>query len=255
MRILVIGDTGMLGKRVASEVLRRDCELERLNTRYVPPNLGTTIYDAIINCAGVIPERMEDYTGMVKANAFLPWYWAATLRTNHFVHVSTDCVYNEASIEVHQPSEVPGPWSAYGKAKLAGEPIDPQQPNPAVTVVRTSFVGPDHGLQKKFLDHQDGDMVIGWEYAYWSGSTVWEVARALVDIAIQQEAGMGIINLATLVPITKYRLLGILNRAHYRHIVINPEPNPYVNRAMLPTWLLDPFQDALLREVGTAWAY
>ncbi|KKL48421.1 hypothetical protein LCGC14_2325700, partial [marine sediment metagenome] len=104
-----------------------------------------------------------------------------------------------------------------------------------VTVVRTSFIGVDHGLMAWFLQslHVDG-FVGGWANAIWSGSTVDEVARRLV--AMVDDPPGGIVHLATEKPISKWEVLVHLKQLWpgADSITVNRTETPRINRALIP---------------------
>lgn len=120
--------------------------------------------------------------------------------------------------------------------------------------VRTSFVGPDHGLWKHILENP-GE-VNGWRDTSWSGSTVDAVAASLLAIATNDAAfavnamkvrhGAGNIkHLATEQPISKLEVCELLAK----HLGV-PAPASFIHgvgayRAMQPTIVLPSLAEAL----------
>ncbi len=186
--------------------------------------------DVIINAAGVIPERRVTDAGMIYMNAVLPHIIAerATDAGVPMIHVSTDCV-NEPTV--------------YGRSKLAGE-------TEYAVNVRTSFVGPRHGLWKwlekiSYSDNTGGmPPTPGWVNAMWSGSTVDAVARALIDLA-QNPGDSRTLNLAMRKPIRKYDLLELLIDEHNWSANLYVVEEPRIDRSMRPDIELPSFADAL----------
>lgn len=159
--------------------------------------------DIIINCAGIREQSSPGAIEMVRTNSLGPHVLASIAEISGLKlwHISTDCVFGSRddrshSDGLHSASETPAPDTLYGRTKLAGEPTGRH-----VVVIRTSFVGPDHGLWAWIAEQPRDALIEGWAKAFWSGSTVWEVAERLFDIPVHTS---GVIHLATRYPITKY---------------------------------------------------
>ncbi|MCA9039298.1 MAG: dTDP-4-dehydrorhamnose reductase [Planctomycetaceae bacterium] len=133
MRILILGANGQLGT-ACSQVLtghelvqwtRADLDLVQL------PDIETTLAEAdpelIVNCAAYnLVDKAEQEPGRAYVvNALGPRRVAFFCQTHDipFVHVSTDYVFGmeiDRSIPFSEEDK-PGPLSAYGMSKLAGE--------------------------------------------------------------------------------------------------------------------------------------
>lgn len=199
MNVVVFGATGMLGRAMAATEpagvraafpLRRRCNIA--NLREVDFQLNLWKPDIVINCAGITPDKARSIPEMIEANALGPQLIAEECRGRdiRFVHVSTDCVFDD---------------SPYGMTKRLGEA------DGAVNI-RTSFIGPDHGLWKWFADA--GPRVEAWEETDWYGSTVWEVARKLWMMATDMRGVLpGTYDLGTTWPISKAVVLRLLQSA------------------------------------------
>lgn len=172
------------------------------------------------------------------------------------IHVSTDCVYGqtpESDIDAPNPrpsDTVANPVTLYGRTKLAGE-------SERAINVRTSFVGPRHGLWKWFVDQRRADpkcTVDGWINAWWSGSTVMAVAQALLELA-RHPGEPRTLHLATEAPITKFGLLATLqeqlaaNDYSMDGDVLSTD-EPRIDRSLHPDIVLPPFADALREMVS-----
>lgn len=208
--IIVTGAEGMLGRHVTEALQGLKQNVLPLTHRQFDitdlahlTKLGWGEGDVIINCAGVINEK-ADALQMVQANTLGPHTLAHASRKNGFrlIHISTDCVFSSLDRhsaptcfrENNQPC--PDTRSLYGRTKLAGEPN-----GPGVTVIRTSFAGPDHGLWHWLANVERDAMIEGWRNSWWSGSTVAEVANMIALNVNRFTAGT--IHLATEKPITK----------------------------------------------------
>lgn len=257
MKALVFGGSGMLGRYVLAACHARGWGVEApvhavcdvANPVDVLRFMFAAEADVILNCAGSIPSRVghELPGSMVAVNGSAPHFMetaAQRLRTR-FVHVSTDCVYDgtpPGDAEGPLPRTVTAPAAPldlYGRSKLAGEP---QGLGDHVTV-RTSFIGPVHGLWP-WAQSMAGQQVEGWEHAYWSGSTVDAVADALLDIADDRTI-KGVQHLATPEPMSKASVLMALSVALAFDLHIEVTPEPHIDRSMRPTVELPPLHVAL----------
>lgn len=244
MRILIPGASGMLGREVAHAAARRGHEIATIerngyDVRHFEQSeywLRTVAADVVINCTGIVPQRVGDGTPeieMVETNALAPFLIAEACRLHeaHLVHVSTDCVFDGVTRD-RRPwltSDTPNARDLYGRSKGMAELVT----EAGATVVRTSFIGPAHGLWDWYVNH-DGP-VQGYTMATWSGATVDAVAEGLVTIAEQQPGGVQ--HLSTQRPISKAHVLGLLKRA-LGGPEIEDSAVPVLNRWLHPTYVL-----------------
>lgn len=248
MNVVVFGPNGMLGRAVVraakargyqpiasraditSRHLHREVDILAARRR---PDL------VAINCAGIIPQRDRGPERMISVNAVGPLNLAAACGRAgvRLVHVSTDCVFSgETQGRIHV-GQKPDPGDLYGRSKLLGEAIAERH-----AVVRTSFVGPEHGLMRWLLDQPKGATVEGWLQALWTGSTVQAVARGLLEIAASGETGL--MHLATQRVYSKCEVLELMTRQLGLPVSIERVSTPSINRALAPTHLLPPFEKA-----------
>lgn len=191
--------------------------------------------DVVINCAGK-PNGGEIHL----VNHLGPHIIADVFRNSRIFHVSTDCVYDHTKEGYHTVRDLAEPQSDYGRAKLQGEVGLPH-----VTNFRTSFIGFKHGLMNWFL-HSQGE-VEGYANAWWSGSTVDEVADELVCLIRSPKINLNNIeNLATPMAISKYDLLMMLAPMNTKVNIVRNEKF-HCNRAMKPTIVIEPVETALSR--------
>lgn len=184
MKILLFGSSGMLGSAIKQEAVRLGHEvvapthLAYSITNNGTQNLGNRDFEVVINAAGTISSPTNDYS----ANSIgaLNVARLAKIFKAKFIHVSTDCVFSGQMGPWHNIYDIPDPIDMYGVSKRYGE-IAVLETYPEATVVRTSFIGPRHGLLHWFLDQPENAIVQGYNNVYWSGSTVYEVAQALLQ--------------------------------------------------------------------------
>lgn len=253
--IYVTGAGGMLGNAICEELERRKIEgiglkHEALDIAYyweVNSMLRLRATDVVINCAGVRPGPTVDAIEMTLTNTVGPHVLARVCAEAdaRLYHISTDCVFSAKRWD-HEPSmnsilTTPQPEDMYGRTKLAGEVVG----HPCTTI-RTSFVGPQHGLWRWIADQQQGASIEVWYKAYWSGSTVWEVASRILDIV---EAGNthGVVHLATAEPTVKALAVNAICKRIGRDDIVLMPGGPRVDRSLKPTsgHELLPFKEAL----------
>lgn len=252
-KILIFGSGGMLGKALIKACGERFDEVERRGYTHdhvsitdpatVQHVLERERPDVVINAAGAIVAHGKDSAKtveMMQTNAVGPLILAAAARRLNIpmIHVSTDCVFGGMSAFPHAATDIPDPTDLYGMSKRAGEACVEL----GATVVRTSFIGREHGLYRWFSERPQGAAVQGWTRALWSGSSVRQVARTLIMQAVGDgfEAGK-IEHLATRYPISKLDVLTMLATALDRKdIKIEPVDEPMINRALEPTIVLPP---------------
>lgn len=259
MRVLVFGAAGMLGTRVTdalvgdghSAIPAAHSHGSIDDMKYVFDTVRVSRPDAIINCAGVIPLANRSVIDMIRANALGPHIVAEVARAHdaRMIHVSTDCVFSGMAWAQQGGRLTTGmrtdAMDTYGRSKVLGEPE-------AAVVVRTSFIGEEHGLLPWLLG-QSGS-VDGWLNAMWAGSTVEDVARALVS-KVADLPEDGVYHLATQVAISKYDVCSAIVAERALPIRVNGVSSPVTNRALAPSegFILRAFADALRDPSGSPW--
>lgn len=268
---MVFGASGMLGRElmlalgraghVARGPVHQSCDIS--DAQQVARVLRESDADIVINAAGVFDaagkwpvQRASEY---IRVNSLGPQVLAeiAHVHSARLLHISTDCVFSgkAAATRSYHAHDTPSPTDLYGRSKLAGEPEGDH-----VTVVRTSFIGPMHGLMRWFMNQPKREVVPGYRRTRWSGSTAEAVAEAIVERLANgtRPAGVlhrpfsGLVHLATERAISKYELLLMLRRVLKREdISVTATETPNINRALAPSpgWVLPPVEEALARYV------
>jgi dTDP-4-dehydrorhamnose reductase len=202
--------------------------------------------DGVINCAGAIPGRGSKITDMIYLNSMFPHVLVEAAQDLPVVLVSTDCVFSGRSYRRYCTDNIPDPKDYYGKSKALGEVAAPN-----TSVVRTSFIGCDHGFMAWILSAgkvasatQTRVSIDGWKNALWTGSVVQAVAASLIDIV---KAGpRGLIHLATEQVISKYDLAQRIIDTYGLDVELNPVLSPIINRALVPTMKLRGLDESLV---------
>lgn len=247
-RFWVVGSGGMLGAEVvkAAEVQgHRVVKSDRTWPIEMPEVVTSAVRqaqpDCIINCAGQLPG--SDNLAMAAANTYGPHLLASLgIRV---VHMSTDCVFSgrgKDSIDNFLGSrDLPDPIDTYGRTKLAGEVAASNVLN-----VRGSFIGQKHGFLRWLLDAK-GE-VSCWERAFWNGSSVQEMAKALVILA--EGRLTGIIHAASPTFMSKARMIERIAVGLDLKISMTSMWNPFIWRVLQPDYELLPVEETLAQIIA-----
>lgn len=247
-RVLLLGPNGMLGTAIR-ECAPEDMEVVSWGDRFAMnwPDPMTPIwlgdFDCIVNTIGVRPGPLAGPIWMSHMNATVPHQVAQQAQESDtpVIHVSTDCVFGSGPYAdapwPRNHKSILSPDTLYGRTKLAGE-------SDLAINVRTSFVGPRHGLWKWLVDQPMASEVPAWTNAWWSGSTVNAVACALLELA-RNPGDPRVIHMATRDPISKCEVIQTLTGQLGLMRKIIPVAEPRIDRSLHPDIVLPPFADAL----------
>lgn len=179
----IVGARGLLGQAVVAAAHRQQIPYIDICHGDICDWTPLSSYGAVINCAGIVPQRSATAVQLMHANVVGPWHLAETCDDHglRLVHISTDCVF--AGPGPHAENDPSDATSPYARSKLAGEII-----HGAHLTVRTSFVGegrwPGHGLVDTL---RYGTPIKASANLLWSGHTVWTVANILVQLALRPQ--------------------------------------------------------------------
>lgn len=257
-RVAVFGPSGMLGKHVMRELAstgntgvpihRRMFEL--LNPTSIRHIIDEADVEAIINCAGVIPVRSSNVVGMIQVNSIFPHILVNSTSGDPkpVILISTDCVFSGRNRYKYVTDSIPDPRDYYGRSKALGEVLAGN-----AMVIRTSFIGCEHGLMNMVLSagrtaKELGMQVSidGWKNALWTGSTVQAVATSLVDILVTDKFKSGIAHLSSKNTATKFDVVSRLVEMNAFDVIVKPVTYPTFNRALMPS------EDLVLQDVFEA---
>ena len=218
-KILVLGASGMLGHmliRVLSSrhqvvgttssiydkesplarILSQDNWVDQVDVRNlftVEEAIRATNPDVVINCVGVIKQKMESRNIMdaILINSLIPHQLANICNQIHsrLIHFSTDCVF-DGSPGIKKVNDLPNATDLYGTTKRLGE-VDYA---PALTL-RTGFVGRQlSGFEGLFewVRSQRGKTINGYQNAIYSGFTAMALARIIQQIIEEHDQLSGL---------------------------------------------------------------
>ena len=248
MKIIIFGGTGMLGRYVASilkiyydiECINRD-SFDILNDNWdkLSNLLGKlNNYDVVINCAGIIPQRLPNNTSNVSNTSNIPnvniikMYFRVNSMFPHklqelsgkigfrFIHITTDCVfngkrnygsYNELDNKLENMEQ-----GVYGISKSLGEPMQ-------ACIIRTSIIGEEKENKKSLLEwvkSQNNGVINGFSNHYWNGITCLTLANIIEKIIRKELFWKGIRHIYSPEIISKYDLCNMINDIYQLNIEI-----------------------------------
>lgn len=247
MKLLLFGGSGMLGSAIKQEARRRDYDIIAPSHKQCSITNVMDVHefcrqaDIVINAAGRIPNALGEYM----ANAIGPLNIAksSNLFNCRFIHVSTDCVFSGRPSPWHTIEDVPEPMDLYGVSKRYGE-VAVEATCPNAVILRTSFIGPNHGLMHWFLHLPQDAVIEGYDEALWSGSSIFEVARRIM-VDVLPHADRGIQHLAIEAPMTKNEVLLELKKAFRPDVTVVKVPHPVIHRALKPSIVMNDIRASL----------
>ena len=270
MRLLVAGGSGMLGRHVVRiaeehgyEVIYPDHGPERpypSASAWDIENLSdarhwvtTVVPDVVINCSGFLPPQAAlDPNEALTINALGPGYLANVCRVEdvRYVHISTDCVFNGERdlLRPYEPGDAPDARDPYGATKAMGEKLVAWAGSAGgdTTIIRTSFIGPQHGLWRWYVDN-DSSVVPAFTNVPWSGSTVDIIAEAIVDIATSPHEG--VMHVGTADPMRKSEVLSALREVLPFSPKLELTPTPVINRWLSADYVVPPLDAQRLADL------
>ena len=257
-RILILGASGMLGhmlvrvlsphhnvvgttsskydkKSPLARILSEENWIDQVDVRSlstVEKAIHGTTPDVVINCVGVIKQKMESSNIMdaILINSLVPHQLANICNQTHsrLIHFSTDCVF-DGSPGIKKVNDVPNATDLYGTTKRLGE-VDYA---PALTL-RTGFVGRQlSGFEGLFewVRSQRGKTIDGYQNAIYSGFTAVALSRIIQQIIEEHEQLSGLHQVAGN-HINKFDLITKLNEYLDLDLTINRNTDFMCDRSM-----------------------
>lgn len=229
MKTLCLGDAGALGREVTKLTtdhvghLQFDIscrsQVRAIIERYKP--------NVVINCVGLVKERRVPETAFIEVNALGPWQvrYECDRIGAKLLQVSTDCVFGgklkfPATYSEHTS---PTPIDIYGKSKLLGEA--------GHVNIRSSFIGQGKYGLLQWITTTPLQVIQGYTNAMWSGLTTPVLAQLLMQVATNMTTVPALLHIHGQY-VSKYALLGMLNKRFNLGKVIVPVEKPVVNRCL-----------------------
>jgi dTDP-4-dehydrorhamnose reductase len=247
MRLLIIGASGLLGINLAMEatrehevigvdrgklksapfqVLRADIlKMDEINS-----TLDATNPNWMVNCAALANlEKCEaDPLQARNLNIDLPGELATVCakRNIHFVHISTDSVFDGTREGAYTEEDEPSPPGVYSQTKLDGERVV-EQANPQAIIARVNFYGwsldARRSLAEFFVNNlSEGKNVNGFTDVIFCPIWVNHLSRLLIEMLKKNLHGL--YHVVGAQPMSKYHFgIEIARRFGLRESLISPQ--------------------------------
>lgn len=226
MKFLILGCNGMAGHTISLYLKERghdvfgfdlrksnivdSAEGDARNVEFLKDLITNGKYDSVINCIGILNQQAEDNKALASfLNGYFPHFLADVTKNTdtQIIHMSTDCVFSGMKGQYTEDDFTDG-RTFYDRSKALGELND----NKNITL-RNSIIGPDInpkgiGLMNWFMQ-QKGE-VNGFTKSLWTGQTTLQLAKTM-EVAAKERA-TGLYNTVPATNISKYDLLGLLNK-------------------------------------------
>jgi dTDP-4-dehydrorhamnose reductase len=169
--------------------------------------------DVIINCVGITIRRINETNNnhLSFINSTLPKLindWSIE-NSKKMIHMSTDCVFSGKN-GYYLDDDKPDAADSYGSSKSRGE-IN----NNTTLTLRSSMVGREiynHTELFEWLIKNKNGKIEGYDNVIYSGITTIRMAK-IIDFILNKNLNLsGIYNIGS-IPISKYELLKMLNKA------------------------------------------
>ena len=197
---------------------------------------GTTNFDTVINCIGLIKQRNAQTTEheMMLINAEFPHRLAqaANQQGVRVIHISTDCVFS-GDKGSYTETDTKDPIDNYGYSKVLGEHQDKN-----LITLRCSLVGKELNSKIEFLEwvlsHGEGSEVGGFTDHLWNGLTTMHYAKIISGLMKRNHFSAGTFHIVPEDSVSKYQLSQIILECFgSSHINVVPIQSPKsVNRTL-----------------------
>jgi dTDP-4-dehydrorhamnose reductase len=257
-KVLVFGSTGMLGREVMWNLISAGFEVFETNRSGLNSSPESTAiafdivkdpisslkielgsFDFIINCAGLIKQKMED-TGegvknAIRLNSLFPVElveYAEKTNTKVF-QIATDCVFSGKAGLYSETSER-DPIDAYGYSKALGETASKN-----LITLRCSIIGREtlgqSSLLEWFLKQSKNAEILGYTNHNWNGVTTFHFAKLLSGVMQNGTFVPGTWHVVPTGYVNKFELLRIFSKNFGREdISILPvNTDSKVNRTLI----------------------
>jgi dTDP-4-dehydrorhamnose reductase len=214
-RILIVGASGLLGINLAMEAMRehqvvgadrgklKSAPFQVLRADLLQENAINSVIDAtqpewLINCAALANlEQCEEYPEQARIlNAEVPGELAelCARKDIHFVHISTDAVFDGTKAGIYTEEDEPSPPGIYSQTKLDGEAAVGQA-NPQAIIARVNFYGWTLGgrrsLAEFFVNNlSEGQSVNGFTDIVFCPMWVNHLSRILIEMLQKNLSGL-----------------------------------------------------------------
>ncbi len=244
MKVLIFGANGMLGSYVFNQlsitmhvegVTRKEFDIF---TGDLTKFISTKSVNIIINCAGIIPQRIVKHPvqldkkqhEMLYVNAVFPnlLHQYCQQHSLRLIHITTDCVFsgkrgNYSEIDPHDAGDL------YGLSKSCGERHQGQ-------IIRTSIIGEEVSNKVSLLEwvrsNPKGSTVNGFVDHHWNGVTCHQLALTIEKIIQEDIIWSGVRHIMSPTSVNKYQLVSMIDQIYNCGLIINSHHTDIVNKTM-----------------------
>ena len=228
-KILILGSDGMLGYAVTEYFIRKGFSVIPLKinefdiTKDSMEKFESFLknIEVVINCAGIIKQIISKFSieYILQVNSIFPRNLAKVCNKHNILcfHITTDCVYsgNKGNYDENDYFDA---YDVYGMSKNAGDIKD-------CMTLRTSIIGEEKGEGKSLFawaKSRSGKKVNGFTNHIWNGVTTVYLAEVIDKILFNKLYQKGIFHIFSPDPVTKYKLLQIINDTYNLQLYIEP---------------------------------
>lgn len=254
-RIVVLGANGMLGKYISRyfstlepsrhsvvEFVRDDFDFDT-SPEDVIKFLGDVLQfgDVVINCVGMVSERMASNQTFYLVNAILPKILANVCEEKgiRLAHITTDHVFSgiKPPYETYSEYDFHDTCDIHGMSKSDGDGYVKDKKYTAT--FRTSLIGEDHNqrnLVEWVKSYSRGTTILGYTNHTFGGVTCLELAKVIekyLDSELREWSGEHMVY--SLQSVTKYDIVNFINRVYDLGLnVVAYQADKSINRLLSP---------------------
>jgi dTDP-4-dehydrorhamnose reductase len=251
-KVLILGADGMLGsacyrslemnpalkvmgtsRRDTSGLIEYDSNLNSLD------QILTIDYDYVLNCIGVIKQKIDpsdqiSIANAISINADLPKKVAilSELNSIKLIQIATDCAFSGSRGNYTEMDPLDAE-DLYGISKINGEVSRPNVLNLRCSIVGRESSG-SYSLLEWFLAQKIGSKVQGYTNHYWNGISTTTFASIVEGIIVNDLFKSGTYHLIPADQTSKFDLLNLFRELFNRSdIEITPTPDSEtINRTL-----------------------
>ena len=233
MKVLVLGDRGMLGDAVAKFYIESEWKVQSNHDRWPSVEFKNTVRDfdgdLLINCIGAIPQKTKDF----RINYQLPRFLVKNIKPGiKYIHPDSDCVFDGqiSAGKVYAKHMRPDTIDSYGVSKASVSELRREK---NLKVIRASIIGIDRykkSLLSWFLS-QNGT-VDGYSNHFWNGITTYQWAK-ISKVIFEHWEEYDFITQVGSTPLRKFDLLCLFKEIFKTQTEINIiEDDKFINRCL-----------------------
>jgi dTDP-4-dehydrorhamnose reductase len=207
MKILILGNKGMLGHMVLKYFQEKKYKIETIDYRWLTESFKNSVEstdaDFLINCIGSIPQRKNDFS----VNYELP-IWLDQNFNGKIIHPGTDCEIDndEYGISKRKASD----WLKLNSKRTK--------------ILKSSIIGPElnstASLMEWVLSNPDNSEIRGYDNHWWNGNTTLEWAK-ISENMIKDWDKYPIESIYSCNCLNKYELVSTIVTLFKRNIKVN----------------------------------